>query len=116
MTPEARQRLRDVVEACRLAAEYTAGLDYAAYEGSRLVRDAVERRLTIVGEALNRAAVLQPGLVEQIPDLREIVAMRHRIVHGYDAIDDALVWDVVRLELPLLATRLAALLEEDELA
>ncbi len=114
MTPEARRRLRDALEACRLVAEYTAGLDFAAYERSRLVRDAVERRLAIVGEALNKVAAIEPGLAEQFVELREIVALRNRVVHAYNEIDDAIVWDVAQTELPLLQARIAALLAEDE--
>ena len=114
MTNETRQRLLDVLVSCRAIRQYTAGLDFAAYEGDRMVRDAVERRLGIIGEALSRASVLEPALVDQLPELRQIVGLRNRVIHGYDAVDDEIVWDVVQNKLPGLQTRVAELLEEVE--
>lgn len=91
MTPEARQRLREVVEACRLVTEYTTGLDFDAYARSRLVRDAVERRTAVVGEALNQATALESELAGRFPELRQVVALRNRLIHAYFAIDNAIV-------------------------
>ena len=78
-----------------------------------MVRDAVERRLGIIGEALSRAAVLEPALVDLIPELRQIVGLRNRVIHGYDAVDDEIVWDIVRNKLPGLQVRVAELLGKD---
>jgi len=114
MTNETRQRLLDVLLSCGAVDRYTAGLDFAAYERDRMVRDAVERRLGIIGEALSRVAALEPTLVDRIPELRQIVGLRNRVIHGYDAVDDEIVWDVVQHKLPHLHTRVAELLEEFE--
>jgi uncharacterized protein with HEPN domain len=59
MTTETRRRLHDALRSCRAIGQSTAGLDLAAYERDDLVRDAVERRLGIIGEALHRAALLK---------------------------------------------------------
>ena len=96
MTNETRQRLLDVLVSCQAISQYTAGLDFAAYEREAMVRDAVERRLGIIGEALNRAVTLEPLLVDRIPELRQIVGLRNRVIHGYDAVDDEIVWTSCR--------------------
>lgn len=75
-----------------------------------MVQDAVERRLGIIGEALNRAVDLEPGLEDRIPELREIVGLRNRAIHGYEAVDDRIIWDIVQNELPHLQARVEALL------
>jgi uncharacterized protein with HEPN domain len=111
MTSETRQRLLDVSFSCRAIGRYTAGLDFAAYECTDIVRDAVERRLGIIGEALHRAAVLEPALIDQIPELRQIVGLRNRVIHGYDAVDDEIVWDIVQNKLPLLHVHVEDLLQ-----
>ena len=113
MTNETRRRLHDVLLACRAIGRYTVGLDIDAYERDELIRDAVERRLGIIGVALNRAAVLEPTLADRVPELRQIVAMRNRVIHAYDAVDHEVVWDVVAHKLPSLQTRVAELLAED---
>jgi uncharacterized protein with HEPN domain len=107
-----RQRLLDVVWSCEAIGEYTAGMDFAAYERAPIVQGAVERRLGIIGEALNRALDSEPELVDQVPELRQIVGLRNRVIHGYDAVDDEIVWDVVRNKLPLLQARVEELLGE----
>jgi uncharacterized protein with HEPN domain len=114
MTNETHQRLLDVQVSCQAIGQYTAGLDFAAYERDAMVRDAVERRLGIVGEALSRVATLEPSLADRIPDLRQIVGLRNRVIHGYDAVDDEIVWDVVQHWLPRLQAHVAELLEEVE--
>jgi uncharacterized protein with HEPN domain len=88
-------------------------LDFAGYESDRMVRDAVERRLGIIGEALSRAAVLEPALVDQIPEPPQIVGLRNRVIHGYDAVDDEIVWDIVQNKLTGLRVRVAELLGHD---
>jgi uncharacterized protein with HEPN domain len=107
-----RQRLHDVLESCQSIAIYTAGLDFAAYQAGPMVRDAVERRLGIIGEALNRAVELSPELEDRVPDLREIIGLRNRLIHGYRAVDDRIIWDAIQDEMPPLEASVAALLGE----
>jgi uncharacterized protein with HEPN domain len=113
MTNEARQRLLDALESCRAIRRYTDGVDFAAYLRNDMLRDAVERRLGIIGEALNRAQASDPALAGQIRELRRIVGLRNRVVHGYDTIDHKIVWTIVQRNVPLLQTRLAELLSEE---
>jgi uncharacterized protein with HEPN domain len=112
MKNETRQLLLDVLLSCRAIGRYTAGYDFTAYEGNEMVRDAVERRLGIIGEALNRAAVLESNLTETIPELRQVVGLRNRVIHGYDAVDDEIVWDIVKNKLPSLDAQVAMILQE----
>jgi uncharacterized protein with HEPN domain len=101
-----------VLQSCQAINQYTTGLDFADYMRDPMVRDAVERRLGIIGEALHRAVDLDPELAERVPELREIVGLRNRVIHGYDAVDDRIVWDIVQNELPLLRAQVQALLDE----
>jgi uncharacterized protein with HEPN domain len=114
MTTETRWRLRDALRSCRAISRYTAGLDLAAYERDDMVQDAVERRLGIIDEALNRAASLEPALAEQLPEFRQIVGLRNRVIHGYDDVNADIVWNMVEHMLPSLQTRLVDLLGEGE--
>lgn len=40
-----------------------------------------------------------------------IVGMRNRIIHGYDSVDDMIVWDVVQEKVPHLARVLEGLID-----
>ena len=53
-----------------------------------------------------------PAVAESIEHYKRIIAFRNILVHGYDVIDDRVVWDVVRQDLPELHARVVALLGE----
>jgi uncharacterized protein with HEPN domain len=52
MERDPRVYLWDVQDAADDIAQFTADLDFASYEQSKLVRAAVERKFEIIGEAL----------------------------------------------------------------
>jgi uncharacterized protein with HEPN domain len=112
MTDETKKRLHDALMACRAISSFTEGLDFSDYEdeANLLVRSGVERQLEIVGEAVRRAEDADPELIERLPELRQIVGLRNRIIHGYDSVDDEIVWDVVQNKIPALTAQLTALL------
>lgn len=112
MLSQTRQRLHDALDSCRAITRYVAGMDLDDYERNDMVRDAVERRLGIIGEALNQAALRDPDVAEYIPELRQIVDTRNHVIHGYHAVDDEIVWDIVQNKLPHLRQRLEHLLKE----
>ncbi|MBS1940566.1 MAG: DUF86 domain-containing protein [Bacteroidetes bacterium] len=67
---------------------------YEQYAASITVKDAVERRLIIIGEAVNKLMLLDPD--DPIEDGQKIRAFRNRLVHSYDATDDMTVWAILR--------------------
>ncbi len=79
-----------------------------------MLRSAVERQLEILGEAVRRLEALDPALVQRISEHRRIIAFRNIIVHGYDGLDDDVVWQIVMGKLPILAEEARRLLHEIE--
>lgn len=65
-----------------------------------MMKAAVERKLEIIGEAMNKATKQSPDLA--IPSKYKIISLRNRIIHAYDAVDDILIWEVVQRHLLLL--------------
>ena len=112
MQRDPKSLLWDAREAADLIATITAGKSFADFDRDVVLRSAVERQFEIVGEALARLARLDPAIAAKIPDLREIVAFRNVLIHGYAVIDRARVWRVVEDNLPELRAALAALLAE----
>lgn len=110
MTNEAKKRLLDVVEACGAIEQFVAGKDFAAYESDHLLRSAVERQFEIIGEAMNKAGTAEPSLAERVPEFHRIIGLRNRLIHGYDNVDDEILWDVVQSKLGPLKARVEAVL------
>ncbi len=78
------------------------------YQNNILVKSAVERKLEIIGEAINRVYKMDDTL--PITNYRKIIATRNFIIHEYDFVDDAQVWLIVEKHLPVLKKEVEGLL------
>jgi len=74
--------------------------DFTEYMDNKLLRRAIEREIEIIGEAINRALKKDPNL--DIENARRIVDTRNWVIHGYDKVDDVIVWGIVNNYLPKL--------------
>jgi uncharacterized protein with HEPN domain len=45
-----------------------------------------------------------------MPDARQMISFRNRLIHGYDSVDDTIVWDIIIRELPALGRQVNVLL------
>jgi uncharacterized protein with HEPN domain len=111
MRDEILAPLHDILHAARAVKQFVASHTLESYRADELVRSAVERKFEIIGEALNRINRHDPELLAQIPHYRDIVSFRNILIHGYDAIDDRIVWGVIEEDLDHLIEDVARLLE-----
>ncbi len=102
MRRDPKSLLWDARDAATAIAVMTAGKSFADFDSDLVLRSAVERQFEILGEALGQLARLDPMLAARIPDLRQIVAFRNVLIHGYALIDRARVWRAVQDDLPVL--------------
>ena len=116
MRLESRAHLADVQRSLGLLQQFTVGKSLEAYRGDALLRSAVERQLEIIGESLNRLAREDPATASRIQEYRKIISFRNVLIHGYDAVDDEVVWGVLESKLPVLTRDVARLLQEEEAA
>lgn len=70
------------------------------YEEDKLIRRAVERELEIIGEALNRVLRIDPNI--KIPNARKIISLRNKIIHGYDEVDNVIIFTVATKHVDIL--------------
>lgn len=85
--------------AARDAMEFLAGIDIDSFRQDRMRQLAVIKSIEVIGEAASR--ITQPCR-ETYPELpwTAIIAMRHRLVHGYFEVDVDRVYSTVREDLP----------------
>jgi uncharacterized protein with HEPN domain len=110
MPHNAQTLLEDVRHAARLIQDFTSGRSLADYSADALLHAGVERQFITIGEALTRLEKLDATLAGRITSYRQIVGFRNVLVHGYDAIDDSIVWQVIQRDLPLLRQQVEDLL------
>ena len=112
MRPDPRPLLFDIVSAAESIAEFCRDRTQEDYENTQMLRSACERQFEITGEAMARLRKLHPGVFDRIDRGHDIIAFRNRLIHGYDAVDSAIVWDVIQSRLPSLAQTARELLDE----
>jgi uncharacterized protein with HEPN domain len=114
MHREPKAYVWDALEAIKALETFIANRTQDDFEKDLLLRSAVERQLEIVGEALNQLARHDQAMADKIPDIRQIIAFRNILVHGYAVIDNERVWRILHESLPELQDVLEGLLGEGE--
>jgi uncharacterized protein with HEPN domain len=104
--------LLDMLFAARDAQSFLSGLTEEAFMRSRLHQNAVIRSLEVIGEAAGKISSQTRSRHPEIP-WREIIGMRHRLIHGYAEVRLDLVWTVARERLAPLVSALEPLIPKE---
>ncbi len=83
--------------------------DFNVYLADKMLRRAIEREFEIIGEALNRIDKLDSTI--NISSKKQIISMRNRVIHGYDKIDNEIIWGTIVRHLPVLKIEVNNLLK-----
>ena len=109
------ERDRDALTQMLRYSETAVGLlgerDAAAVTAEPRTFFALSYVMQIVGEAASRVSAVVRTEFPEIP-WRQVVGMRHHLVHGYEDIDAAILVSTVRQDLPRLIDSLAGKLGE----
>lgn len=95
MSREWRFFLTDMIEFCGQIESYVAGFDYQEFIDSGLNYDATVRKVELLGEA---ARNIPEDVRKLAPDIEwpKIVGIRNILAHGYFAVDNEILWDIVQ--------------------
>ena len=104
-----RERLTHMLNAAEDALQFVADCSYEDFARDRMRQYAVLRSIEIIGEA---AANVTPAYRDSQSELpwRDIIGMRHHLVHAYFDVDIILTWKTVEEDLPPLIALLERLL------
>ncbi len=93
-------------------AEYSHCSTFETFLADRQLQHAVERNLTVIGEAANRLRRHDPEVAQRISGLSQAIGMRNVLVHAYDSVKYEKVWQTIQESLPILHDEVDALLRE----
>jgi len=109
MNLEVQKWLYDILVSIQSVNEFVGDIRvFEAYESDKKTRRSVEREIMIIGEAVNRIKNAEPSI--EITHARQIIATRNRVAHAYDAVDNAMIWNIVINHLPNLKSEVEKLL------
>src|SRR5438552_2396345 len=92
MPHDPRKSLGDIQRAVEFLLQLTSGCAFDEYRSDEILRSAIERKFEIIGEASKRLQKVDPALAAAIPQHRQIISFRNILIHGYDVVDDQVVW------------------------
>ena len=94
-----RTYLWEVEQAIEDVEQYTRGKTLEEYEQNSMLRAAVERKFTIIGEALAQMKRHFPMTGQRVEHSRKIIDFRNLLMHAYGEVDDMIVWSIIETRL-----------------
>ncbi|MBA2247837.1 MAG: DUF86 domain-containing protein [Chloroflexia bacterium] len=107
------KRLREALAAAALINTMMQDQTLEGFLADEWFRSAVERKLEIIGEALNSVRRMDPAISERFPTIHEWPALRNALSHVYFEIDNEVIWVTATRGIPDLIDTLNMLLVVD---
>ena len=105
-----RLYLRQMLDYAREAYELGGKRPWSEVVEDRILNLALVRLLEIIGEAAGRVPSEDRSRITRIPRV-EIIGLRNRLIHGYDAVDFDILRQIITRDLPPLITALEEALQ-----
>ncbi|HEX4077686.1 MAG TPA: HepT-like ribonuclease domain-containing protein [Rhizomicrobium sp.] len=100
----------DIDEAIEKIGRFLAERDFTAFARDAMVHDAVVRNLEVISEASRFLPEETRSLEPDIP-WRSIADMGNWLRHGYDVVNDEIIWETIERDLPALKSAVARILQ-----
>ena len=113
MSPDDGALVLDMWLAARRAQAYVRDVSRTDFERNLMLQDAVAHQIQIIGEAAGQVSAEFQLAHSEIP-WRQIIGMRHRLVHGYREVRPDVVWDTARNAIESLIAALQPLIPPEE--
>lgn len=111
MQDKINKYLYDILTSANSIFEYLGDKrDFAIYDSNKLLRRAIEREFEIIGEAINRILKLDSEF--PIKNAERIISLRNYVIHGYDKVDNVIMWGIISRDLPKLKNEVEKLFDD----
>ena len=110
MSKQAEEYLQHILNEIRFVVEKSSDLTEDGFMRDEVLQRAFARSLEIIGEAVKQMPM---EVREQYPriDWKSLAGLRDKLIHHYFGVDYALVWDVVKNELPGLGEQIEGMVK-----
>lgn len=102
--------LKHMLDYASEAGDLAIGRSRTDLDNDRLFVLATTRLLEMMGEAANRVSEETRLGNPHIP-WKEMIGLRHHLVHGYDKVNLDMIWEILTVDLPPLITALALMVD-----
>lgn len=110
MTKSPTIYLIHILEAINAIEEYLKGITENQFYTLEEKQDAVIRRVEVIGEATKR---IPEEFKQQHPGVpwKEMSAIRNILIHEYEDVDTAILWDTATQDIPSLKEKIQQLID-----
>lgn len=102
-------RLQHIYDAIEEIESYLINTEFSDFIENSMMRFACIKQMEIIGEASNHISDEIKSNFSQI-EWNQIVGMRNVFVHEYFGIDESIVWEIIKNDLPELKLRIKEIL------
>lgn len=107
-----RVYIQHMIDNSDKAINFTQDINRQDFDNDEKLRLALTHLLQIIGEAARRISPEFRSNYPQIP-WKEIVGMRSKVVHDYLNVDEDIVWQTIKHDLPPLVLELEKILQSE---
>lgn len=106
-------RIQHILDAIQEIETYLSSADLPIFLENSMMRFACIKQMEIVGEASKH---ITEELKSKFPEIEwsQIIGMRNVFAHEYFGIDSSLVWEIIKKDLPILKSKMEAILRSLE--
>ncbi len=105
--------LKHILDAINDIEESTRSLSNEEFKGNKDVKDAVVRRLEIIGEAVKNISIELRSRYSKI-EWRKIAGVRDVLIHHYFGVDYDAIWKIIEGDLSELKIDVQEILEKEK--
>ena len=105
-----KQRPLHILYAITEMENYIRNTNFESFNQTSMMRFATIKQIEIIGEAANYISTETKNKFTDI-EWKQIIGMRHILIHEYFGVDAALIWQVVVSDIPELKTRIENILK-----
>lgn len=96
-----KERVGHILDAITEIENYTTNIPLSEFLANSMMRFASIKQIEIIGEAANYITTETKSLFSEI-EWKQIIGMRHILIHEYFGVDPNLVWQVICRDIPTL--------------
>jgi uncharacterized protein with HEPN domain len=105
-----KQRLLHILESICEIENYTSKVNFETFLENSMMRFASIKQIEIIGEAANYITEETKEKYSNI-EWRQIIGLRHILVHEYFGIDSNLIWQIISEDLQILKLEVTNIVE-----
>ena len=103
-------RLEHIIAAINELEEYVLESDFKNFDQNSMMKYASIKQIEIIGEAANYISE-ETKICFPAVQWKQIIGLRHILVHEYFGIDTRLIWQIISADIPVLKQEAEKILE-----